>query len=296
MGKDAKDAKEAKKKEKKEKRRSREEEDEEEVVTGDMPQKDVGAEERAEARKNKKKKQKVVEEEEPPIEEESEQEEAPDEDEDPEKAELRLKEQLTRKRKAKKLRGYRLKAQECGFVKSSAISLSGGDDMFASAITIADSKRLMRFSPEVLNKSSYDKAECAARMALSTESIPDSAARVTQAHCEAVMRKLAKDALMLSREKGTATINADTMQSVLRPYQYNMTFSSVLPPKGLIRHAQINSVLGASAADEENLEREKEENAELISAQRKIDKAEAARKEAFRQRREELKKAREAAA
>lgn len=265
------------------------EEDEEEVGTGDLPQKDTGAEERAAARK-KKKKQKVVEEEEPPAEEQSE-EEAPEEDENEEAA----KKRLTRLRKSKKLRGYRLKAQECGFVKKSGVAGAGGEDMFASAITAADAKRLMRFVPEVLQASSYDKAECAARMTLSTESVPDSAARVTQAHCEAVMRKLAKDAVMLALEKGVSTINADTMQSVLRPYQYNMTFSSVLPPKGLIRHAQTKAVLGASAADLENADQEKEDNAELASAARKIEKAEAARKIAFHKRREELKAAREAA-
>lgn len=266
------------------------EEDEEEVGTGDLPQKDVGAEERAESRK-KKKKQKVVEEDDPPVEEQSEEEEAPDEGEDEEAA----KKRLSRLRKSKKLKGYRLKAQECGFLKSSTIANAGGEDMFASVITPADAKRLMRFVPEVLNKSSYDKAECAARMALSTESVPDAAARVTVANCEAVLRDRAKAAVMLALEKGVSTINADTMQSVLRPYQYNMSFSSVLPPKGLIRYAQSNSVLGASAADEENLEQEKEDNRELSAAQRKIDAAEVARKEAFRKRREELKKARAAA-
>jgi hypothetical protein len=266
------------------------EEDEEEVGTGDLPEKDVGAEERAEARK-KKKKQKVVEEEEPPVEEQSDEEEAPDEGEGEEAA----KKRLSRLRKSKKLKGYRLKAQECGFLKSSTISNAGGEDIFASSITPADAKRLMRFVPEVLNKSSYDKAECAARMALSTESVPDAAARVTMANCEAVLRDRAKAAVMLALEKGVSTINADTMQSVLRPYQYNMSFSSVLPPKGLIRYAQSNSVLGASAADEENLEQEKEDNRELSAAQRKIDAAEVARKEAFRKRREELKKARAAA-
>jgi hypothetical protein len=270
------------------------EEDEEEAGTGDLPLTDTGAEERAEARK-KKKKQKVVVDEEPPVDELSgeEEEEAPVE-ENPEDAEKRLKNQVKRSRKKKKLTGYRLKAQECGFTKNSGIAGAGGEDMFASAITSADAKRLMRFVPEVLKSSSYDKAECAARMALSLESVPDSAARVTQAHCEAVLRDRAKAAVMLTLEKGVSTVDAATMQSVLRPYQYNMTFSSVLPPKGLIRHAQTNAVLGASAADLENADQEKEDNAELASAARKIEKAEAARKEAFHKHRADLKKAREA--
>lgn len=271
-----------------------EEDSENEVGTGELPQKDSGAAERAEARKKKKKKQKTVVEDEPPMEEESGEDEAPAE-EDPEDSAKRLKNQLKRSRKKKKLTGYRLKAQECGFVKNSGIAGSGGEDIFAAALTLADAKRLMRNVPEVLKSSSYDKAECAARMALSIESVPDSAARVTQANCEAVLRDRAKAAVMLALEKGVSTVDAATMQSVLRAYQYNMTFTAVLPPKGMLRHAQTNGVLGASAADLENAEQEKQDNVELASAARKIEKAEVARKEAFRKHREDLKKAREVA-
>ena len=273
------------KKEKKSKRSL--EEEEEEAGTGEMPETDTGAEERAEARKKRKKKQKVVEEEEPPAEESDDGEDAVD----PEAAARNLR----MRRKKKRLSGYRSKANECGFVKNSSIAGSGGEDMFAATITTADAKRLMRFVPEVLNKSSYDKAECAARMALSTESVPESAARVTQTQCEAVMRKFIKDAVLLALEKGVGVVTADTMQSVLRDYQYNMSFSAVLPPKGLIRHAQANAVLSATAADLESAEKEKEENRESSAAQRKIDAAEAARKAAFQARREELAKQREAA-
>lgn len=279
------------KKEKKEKKSKRAPEEEEEVGTGDLPETDTGAEERAEARKKRKKKQKVVEEEEeePPVESDQEAEDG-ENGEDPVAAANRL----MLRRKKKKLTGYRSKANECGFVKNAGIAGSGGEDIFAATITTADAKRLMRFVPEVLNKSSYDKAECAARMALSTESVPESAARVTQTQCEAVMRKFVKDAVLLTLEKGVGNVTADTMQSVLRSYQYNMAFSSVLPPKGLIRHAQANAVLSASAADAENADKEKEENRELSAAQRKIDASTAARKAAYKARRNELAKQREA--
>ena len=100
---------------------------------------------------------------------------------------------------------------------------AAGPDMFASALTPADAKRLMRFVPEVLNKSSYDKNECAARMKLSQESVPGSAARETQARCEAVLRKIMNESVLRSVEKGTMRVDAATVQSVLRPYQYNMS-------------------------------------------------------------------------
>ena len=162
-----------------------------------------------------------------------------------------------------------------------------GLDSFASALTPADAKRLMRFGPEVLNKSTYDKAECAARMKLSTEPVPASAARETQARCEAVFRKIMNEAVLRTVEKGVARVDAATMQSVLRPYQYGMSFSAVLPPKGLVRHAQGEGVLTASQNDEAGLEQEKADNRELAAAAKKIDKDEEARKAAFRKKQEE---------
>ena len=73
-------------------------------------------------------------------------------------------------------------------------------------------------------------------------------------------------------------------------------FSSVLPPKGLIRHAQAGDVLGKSARDEEDMQTELSENKELESMAKKMDKEEEERKALFRQMREQMKKKREAEA
>ena len=75
-----------------------------------------------------------------------------------------------------------------------------------------------------------------------------------------------------------------------------MSFSSVLPPKGLIRHAQGEGVLNANAQDEANLEQETKDNKELQNAAKALDKAELARKEAFAKRKAELKAERAKAA
>jgi hypothetical protein len=103
-------------------------------------------------------------------------------------------------------------------------------------------------------------------MKLSQESVPPSAARETQARCEAVLRKIMNEAVMRSVEKGVMRIDAATVQSVLRQYQYNMTFSSVLPPLGLIRHAQGAGILSANAKDEAGMEQETKDNKELSAA------------------------------
>jgi len=277
---------------KKSKKRA-EPEDEEETM-GDAPVEDEEAEERAAQRKQKKQKKKAA----PPVEEDDEppNEEDDEEEEDDGTEEEKEKKRLRRKREYKKVSGYRAKAAECGFKKANGVIAAAGPDMFASALTPADAKRLMRFVPEVLNKSSYDKNECAARMKLSQESVPGSAARETQARCEAVLRKIMNESVLRSVEKGTMRVDAATVQSVLRPYQYNMSFSSVLPPKGLIRHAQGEGVLNANAQDEANLEQETKDNKELQNAAKALDKAELARKEAFAKRKAELKAERAKAA
>ncbi len=252
--------------------------EEEDVGTGDLPVQDEEAESRAASRKQKKQKKKPVEED---VEDDD---EASQHDEDDNgTAEYNAKKKLRGQREHKKIAGYRSKAAECGFVPKAGVIGAMGTDIFMSALTPADAKRLMRFVPEVLNKSSYDKTECAARMKLSQESVPSSAARETQARCEAVMRKLMNEAVLRTVEKGTGTarVDAATMQSVLRPYQYGMQFSSVLPPKGLVRHAQASGALSTTTADEELLDQEKADNRELAAAAKKMDQAEVARKAAF---------------
>lgn len=267
------------KSEKKSSKRRPQEEDVEDL-TGAMPVADEDADARAAARVQKKKKQKKA------VESEPEQEEEPEEDDGT--AEEKAAKKLRRQREHKKVSGYRNKAKECGFTSGGGVIGAMGLDSFAAALTPADAKRLMRFVPEVLNKSSFDKPECMARMKLSAEPVPASAARETQARCEAVFRKIMNEAVLRTAEKGVARVDAATMQSVLRPYQYGMTFSAVLPPKGLVRHAQGEGVLSASVGDEAVAESEKTENRELAATAKRLDKAEEERKEAFKARREAL--------
>jgi len=266
-------------------------EEEEEEVPGDMPERDEEAE--AAGQRRKEKKQKKKKEPEPEEEEDAEEE---DDEVDEGTAEERAKAKLRRQRLHKKISGYRNVAKACGFNKKGGVIAASGIDSHASFLTDADAKRLMRFVPEVLNKSSYDKEECQERMKLSTESVPGSAARETQAQCQAVMRHIMNQATLRTVEKGAMRIDAATMYAVIRPYQYGMTFSGALPPKGLIRHAQNEGKLSSTTADEAAMDAEKTENNELVASQKKIDKAEEARKAAFIKRRSELAAARIAAA
>lgn len=254
-------------------------EPEEEEVAGDLPEQDDDAEAAASQRKQKKQKKKAPEE----VEEEQEQADEPEEvaGED-DKSKLRIQ------REHKRISGYRTKAKECGYVKQNGIIAATGIDIFATGITPADAKRLMRFVPEVLNKSSYDKTECAERMKLSQESVPNSAARETQARTEAVMRHCMNQLILRTVEAGKMRADAATMTAVLRPYQYNMMFTSTAPAKGLIRHAQSEGILASTTKDEEGMEQEKADNKELGAAAKALEKEEEKRKDAFRKRKIEL--------
>lgn len=267
------------------KRATTEEEEDQDPGVGDLPVADEEAASQAASRKQKKQKKQSAPE--PNPEPEAADEPVDDDDvvQDDGNEEEKNRKKLRRQRENKKISGYRAKATECGFEKGAGVIAASGVDSFASALTVTDAKRLMRFVPEVLNKSSYDKTECAARMKLSTESVPVSAARVTQARCEAVARNRMNEAVLRTVEKGVMRIDAATMQAVLRPYQYNMTFTAVLPPKGLVRYAQGEGVLSANAFDEAAVDQEKIDNRELIAAAKKIESDDAKRKEAYKAKR-----------
>lgn len=175
-----------------------------------------------------------------------------------------LTERLTKLRQNKRARGYRAKAKE-----------AGGGDVLQSALTLADAKRLMQFSPEVLTQSSYGKDEALMRMALGKESVPASAARETQARCEAMLRLVMNEAVQRAAENGTQGVDAKAMHSVLRKYAPAMLFTAVLPPKGLVRHAQNEGTLKRTDfdTDEKRHDEEKAENKELHSEARANEKA-----------------------
>lgn len=229
------------------------------------------AKEKRKAKKQKKNQE--VEEDDPPDNDPEETGPQNEGEDDPEKRKKRLKVM----REHKKVSGYRAKARECGFDKAGLVSASGVDS-YASCLSLADAKRLMRFVPEVLNKCSYDKDECAERMELSYESVPASAARETQARCEGMLRHISNEAVLLAVSTGKMRIEADTIHSIIRKYAPGMTFSAILPPKGLLRHAQESGVLSSLTQDVEAKQGDDSENKTLVAAAKKLEKKEVDRK------------------
>ncbi len=171
---------------------------------------------------------------------------ASDADEDPEKRRKRI---LKLKRLNKKVSGYRRKAKEAGYARGATAVEASGLDAFMSCISNSDARRLMKYFPENIGNSSYDKDEFNDRIGLSIESIPPSAAREAQARIEAVFRGIINEAALRATEGGKMRIDAGIIQSILRKYTPYLKYTAVTPPIGLVRYAQEMSILGSSELD-----------------------------------------------
>eukprot|EP00966_Prymnesium_polylepis_P115904 2679200-Prymnesium_polylepis.1 len=99
------------------------------------------------------------------------------------------------------------------------------------------------------------------------------------------MRAVVNQAVLRTVESGKKQVSASTVAAVLRPYAERMDFTSVVPPMGLIRHAQREGILSKSSEDKEMHKEEKEiaETTKLMAG--KWQEAESARLEARRAKR-----------
>lgn len=214
---------------------------------------------------------------EPEPEEEEEDDEA-DEEEDEAAIKKKAKAKMKRNKKAK-LVGYRSLARSAGYidrVKGDTVSVSGIDGT-SCLISIADAKRLMRFTPTTAGSTNFGLEEYSKRHDLFKNGVPASAARETQARCDAALRAAMNQAVLRAAETGKKTISASMMMSVLRPYSDKMLFTAVVPPIGLIRHAQDEGVLNATEKDAEMKAEEKKENVKTKKICEDYEKAEQER-------------------
>jgi hypothetical protein len=213
------------------------------------------------ASKSSASKRPAVEQEPPPPEEDENEE--PEEEESEETIAARKK-ATTRRRKKAKLVGYRSLARAAGYVDRSIQEgvVNGGGDSIHSLISIAESKRLMRFVPATPGAITFSANEFKKRLNLFKTSVPTSAARETQARCDVVMRSVINEAVARTIEGGKKTVSASTVAAVLRPYAANLELTAVAPPRGLVRYAQDAGILESHEADvKERLEDKKAANA-----------------------------------
>ena len=193
-----------------------------------------------------------------PVEEDVDMEE-PEEEAVDEELLAKRKATLTKKRKKAKLVGYRSLSKTAGFMANTEKGevLPSSVDCLSSLLSVADAKRLMRFVPATPGAPGFDASEFDQRMELFKQSVPASAARETQARCDAAMRAAMNQAVIRAVESGKKTISPSMMAAVLRPYAANMEFTSVTPPIGLIRFAQNSGVLNVPESDQNKTADEK---------------------------------------
>ena len=178
-------------------------------------------------------------------------EEAGEEEELSPEEKAKLQKALTKKRKKAKLVGYRSLSKTAGYVDTGPKGVhSTTNDCLGSLLSEADAKRLMRFVPATPGSAGFAGDEFMQRLYLFKNSVPGSAARETQARCDAILRSAMDQAVMRSVEAGKKTVSASTMASVLRQYAPNMEFTAVVPPLGLVRYAQDAGVLNPLTEDE----------------------------------------------
>ena len=201
----------------------------------------------------------------------------------PEEAD-RLRKLMMKKRKKAKLVGYRSLSQTVGYINTGSennMNVESGDCIH-SLLSIADSKRLMRFFPTTPGAAGFPAGEFNKRLELSKASVPSSAARVTQAYGDAIFRQAMNDAVMRSVESGKKTVSASTMASVLRKYSRNLDLTAVVPPIGLIRHAQDMGIVNNPETDVEARKEEKKDQAAAKKAYADYLEEEEKRKQANR--------------
>ena len=235
------------------------------------------------APKPKKKAKKVPE---PEPEPEPEEEEEEDEESIAHDAK-KVADSKKRRNKKAKLVGYRSLARQVGYsdrVKGNSLTASGIDGMH-SLISIADAKRLMRFVPSTPGSTSFGVDEVVKRQNLFEMGVPKSAARETQARCDAVLRSVMNQVVLRAAETNKKTISASDMMSVLRPYSQNMMFTSVSPCIGQVRHAQDMGILSATEKDKNAKVEEKKDNLKAKKSWDEYQKSEEMRKAALREKR-----------
>ncbi len=260
----------------------------------DPPAEEEEEEQQEQAKADKKQKKRKKAPEPPPEPEEEEEEEGEEEEEEVDDAKRRKS--VKNKKQRQKAANYRKVARKCGFLQGAGPNGSGGLDSTHFTVTLADAKRLAQYVPHDFSKGSFGKEEAEARMALTQERLPSAALRVVQSRSETLMRNILNQSVLRMLEGGNRMgLDAPTVLSVIRPYAQNMSFTAVVPPKGLIKYAQKEGIIGSTPADEQEADADDKEAKEIAKASKALLKKMAEEKAARKAAREERKEARDKA-
>jgi hypothetical protein len=154
-----------------------------------------------------------------------------------------------RKKKGKKIRGYANLAKECGYAWTPEADKNGepvarigaidsGLDVMHPLVSMADTARLVTFSPATPDAVSVSPQEFSDHMEIVQTTLAQGVAREITANVDPMFRQCMNAAVKLQIANGGTRLQPATMMQVLKPMVDQLSFSSVLAPPGLVKFSK----------------------------------------------------------
>jgi hypothetical protein len=211
-----------------------------------------------------------------------------------EELESMQKQNIRRRREASRLAGYRKLASDTGITKKSSRGI------VKPVMSIADTRRILSFVPEVYKHGSMDADEAKLRIQQSRTPVSTAAAHVFRGLIESELRKVGMEAVDVAASLGRTRVDAAILNVVLSKRKTDF-FNADDLPLGMVRYAQAQGLLGlleteAAGQDQEKatnkaLSKAYAESEKLVAAGKAERKASSAAKRAAEQPLEEVQKA-----
>lgn len=166
---------------------------------------------------------------------------------------------LRRRRETARLAGYRKLAASTGISKETTRGIS------KPLLSLADTRRILSFVPEVYKHSGLDADETKLRISQHAVPISTSACYVFRGLIESELRKVGIEAVDATVSMGRTRVDAGIMNYILNKRSVDFFDANALP-LGVVRYAQANGTLGLREDEAEQLDEEKQTNRELSKA------------------------------
>jgi hypothetical protein len=166
---------------------------------------------------------------------------------------------LRRRREAARLAGFRKLAASTGLSKETTRGIT------KPLLSLADTRRILSFVPEVFRHSGLDADETKLRIQQHSVPISTAACHVFRGLIESELRKVGLEAVDAAATMGRTRVDAGIMNYVLSKRSIDFFDANDLP-LGVVRYAQANGTLGLREDEADQLDEEKKVNRELSKA------------------------------
>lgn len=166
---------------------------------------------------------------------------------------------LRRRREACRLAGYRKLAASTGLSKETTRGIT------KPLLSLADTRRILSFVPEVFRHGGLDADETKLRIQQHSVPISTAACHVFRGLIESEIRKVGLEAVDAAASMGRTRVDAAIMNCVLSKRSIDFFDANDLP-LGVVRYAQASGTLGLREDEANQLDEEKRVNRELSKA------------------------------